>query len=77
VLSWQLGNELNNLSQYTNTVDPHRPPSAAFAPYGNAHVVCLYPSVLDTRATQQNASTSMVQQLVAYVRGAGGLDGVA
>eukprot|EP00040_Diaphanoeca_grandis_P044390 m.270851 g.270851 ORF g.270851 m.270851 type:complete len:439 (-) comp91883_c0_seq1:31-1347(-) len=78
VLSWQLGNELNNLSQYNNTENPSHSPAQAFAPWNNAEVVCLYPSILDLRASPTgNGSTSMVDHFVAYVRGAVGLDGVS
>lgn len=39
--------------------------------------MCLYPSVLDDRAVQtEGGSTSLVDHLVAYVRGAVGLEGV-
>jgi hypothetical protein len=40
--------------------------------------VCRYPSILDQRASPTaRGSTSMVDSLVAYVRGAGMLEGVA
>jgi hypothetical protein len=78
VLSWQLGNEINNLSQYTNTEHPSYTASQAFAPWDKAEVVCLYPSILDSRASPTaGGSTSMVDHLVAYVRGAGGFGGVS
>ena len=40
-------------------------------------VVCMYPSILDPRASATDGgSTSMVDHFVAYVRGAGMLEGV-
>merc|ERR1711904_514959 len=33
VLSWQLGTELNNLTQYSNTENPAFPPADSFAPW--------------------------------------------
>lgn len=78
VLSWQIGTELNNLSQYSNTEHPEFSTSRAFAPWTQAQVVCMYPSILDPRATQTaGGSTSMVDHLVAYIRGASMLEGVA
>ena len=77
VLSWQIGNEINNLSQYSNTEHPSYTASQAFAPWHQAEVVCIYPSVLDLRAAPtSNYSTSIVDHFVAYVRGAVGFDGV-
>jgi hypothetical protein len=76
VNSWQLGSEIMNLSRYANKMNPRYPVNESFAPWDRAQVVCLYPSVLDPRAAQQGTSTSMVDHLVAYVRGAAGLDGV-
>lgn len=77
VLSWQLGSELMNLSRYGNTEDPSFTPSDAFAPWDSAEVVCLYPSILDSRASPSSGgSTSLVDHFVAYIRGATGLDGV-
>ena len=76
VLSWQLGNEINNMSQYANAVNGRHTPSQAFAPWDAAAVVCMYPSALDTRASPTaGGSTSMVDHLAAYIRGAVGLDG--
>jgi hypothetical protein len=77
VNSWQLGTELNNMSQYSNTEHPEFPPSRAFAPWDAAQVVCMYPSILDPRASPTaGGGTSMVDHFVAYVRGAGMLEGV-
>ena len=79
VLSWQLGNEINNFTQYGNSENPSFTPARAFAPWNYTEVVCLYPSILDARATStaNGTSTSMVDHFVAYVRGATGLAGTA
>ena len=78
VLSWQLGSELHNLTQYSSAWHPGFSTADAFAPWNFSQVVCLYPSVLDPRgaATQGGASTSLVDHLVSYIRGATGLEGV-
>ena len=63
--------------RYKNAENPSYPPNRAFAPWGAAQVVCLYPSILDLRASPTpDGSTSMVDHFAAYVRGAAGLDGV-
>ena len=79
VLSWQLGTELNNLTQYSSAWHPGFSTAEAFAPWNFSQVVCLYPSILDPRAqpTAGGSSTSMVEHFVAYVRGATGLEGLA
>ena len=64
--------------RYSNTENPSFPSSESFAPWDAAQVVCMYPSILDERATPTaGGSTSMVDSLVAYVRGAAMLPGVA
>ena len=58
--------QINNMSQYSNTEHPEFPPSKAFAPWDMAQAVCLYPSILDPRASQTDGgSTSMVDHFVA------------
>jgi hypothetical protein len=62
VLSWQLGTELNNLSQYSSSWHPSFTTAQAFAPWNYSQVACFYPSILDSRAQATNSgkSTSMV-----------------
>ena len=70
--------ELNNISQYSSKGHPGFSTAEAFAPWNYRKVVCLYPSIMDPRAEQtaDGKSTSMVDHLVSYVRGATRLEGV-
>lgn len=73
VYSWQLGREINNAWFSTDSRIER------YAPWYAAEVVCLYPSVFDTRgvaAGESKLSTNLMQHFVAYCRGANMLDGL-
>jgi hypothetical protein len=62
VLSWQLGTELNNLSQYSNTEHPSFLPNQSFAPWDAVRLVTcqhVHPAFARARARSLSLSLSV------------------